>query len=133
MLRRRLALPHGARNTWRRRYRLDDRLFFANARYFKGRPRSDPRRPGTVSWLVFAAEAVTYVDSTGLEALDRLAKDLRGDEITLVVARLRTRMAEQFALAGVTETIGRERFYPTVRAAVEAASARGRPRGQPRR
>jgi anti-anti-sigma regulatory factor len=134
MLRRRVAPPHGARNTRRRRYRLDDRLFFANARYFKGRVREAIRAaPALVSWLVFDAEAVTYVDSTGLEALGRLAKDLRPDEITFVVARLRTRMEEQFALAGVTETIGRERLYPTVRATVEAASARGRPRGQPRR
>src|SRR6266508_3408301 len=104
-------------------YRLDDRLFFANARYFKGRVREAIRAaPAPVSWLVFDAEAVTHVDSTGLEALDRLAKDLRADEITLVVARLRTRMEEQFETGGVTETIGRERFYPSVRAAVEACA-----------
>ena len=29
-------------------------------------------------------------------------------------------MEDQFESAGVTETIGRERFYPTVRAAVES-------------
>jgi SulP family sulfate permease len=102
-------------------YRLDDRLFFANARYFKARVREAIRAaPGPVSWLVFDAEAVTHVDSTGLEALEQLTKDLRRDGITLVVARIRTRMQEQFELAGVTETIGRERFYPTVQAAVEA-------------
>jgi SulP family sulfate permease len=101
-------------------YRLDDRLFFANARYFKARVREAIRAaPGPVSWLVFDAEAVTHVDSTGLEALEQLTKDLRRDGITLVVARIRTRMQEQFELAGVTETIGRERFYPTVQAAVE--------------
>jgi anti-anti-sigma regulatory factor len=64
-----------------------------------------------------------HADSTGLEGLEQLTKDLRRDEITLVVARLRTRMQEQFELAGVTETIGRERFYPTVEAAVRACSA----------
>jgi sulfate permease, SulP family len=105
-------------------YRLDDRLFFANARYFKGRVREAIRAaPAPVSWLVFDAEAVTHVDSTGLDALEQLTKDLRGEGITLVVARLRTRMEEQFELAGVTETIGRERFYPTVHAAVESAGA----------
>ncbi|MGZ8697306.1 MAG: SulP family inorganic anion transporter [Gaiellaceae bacterium] len=102
-------------------YRLDDRLFFANARYFKGRVREAIRAaPAPVSWLVFDAEAVTHVDSTGLDALDRLANDLRADGITLVVARLRTRMEDQFELAGLTDTIGPERFYPSVRAAVEA-------------
>jgi sulfate permease, SulP family len=102
-------------------YRLDDRLFFANARYFKGRVREAIRAaPAPVSWLVFDAEAVTHADSTGLEALEQLTKDLRADGITLVVARLRTRMEKQFEVAGVTETIGRERFYPSVHAAVDA-------------
>jgi high affinity sulfate transporter 1 len=104
-------------------YRLDDRLFFANARYFKARVREAIRAaPGPVSWLVFDAGAVTHVDSTGFDALEQLTKELRADGITLVVARLRTRMEEQFEVAGVTETIGRERFYPSVRAAVEAVS-----------
>jgi sulfate permease, SulP family len=115
-------------------YRLDDRLFFANARYFKGRVREAIRAaPEPVSWLVFDAEAVTHVDSTGLEALEQLTKDLRREGITLVVARLRTRLEEQLELAGVTETIGRERFYPTVQAAVAAfVRAQGRGSGSTR-
>jgi sulfate permease, SulP family len=102
-------------------YRLDDRLFFANARYFKGRVREAIRAARSpVSWLVFDAEAVTHADSTGLDALERLTKDLHDDGITLVVARLRTRMYEQFELSGLAATIGPEHFYPTVHAAAEA-------------
>ena len=102
-------------------YRLDDRLFFANARYFKGRVREAVRAaPAAVTWLVFDAEAVTHADSTGLAALKQLTGDLRDDGITLVVARLRTRMEGSFELAGVTDAIGRQHFYPSVRAAVEA-------------
>jgi sulfate permease, SulP family len=104
-------------------YRLDDRLFFANSRYFVGRVREAIRAaPPPVNWLVFDAEAVTHVDSTGLDALDQLAKDLQREGIALVVARLRTHIEEQFAAAGVTETIGSEHFYPTIRAAVAAYS-----------
>ena len=59
-------------------YRLDDRLFFANARYFNGRVREAIRAaPAPVAWLVFDAEAVTHVDSTGLDALDQLVQELR--------------------------------------------------------
>jgi len=102
-------------------YRLDDRLFFANAGYFKGRVREAIRGArAPVSWLVFDAEAVTHADSTGLEALEALVKDLRREEITLVVVRLKARMQEEFALSGLSETIGPERFYPTVHAAVQA-------------
>ena len=102
-------------------YRLDDRLFFANARYFKGRIREAVRAaPTPTHRLVVDADAITYADATGLDALLDVTKDLRRDEITLVLARLRTRMAEQLEDAGVLDAIGREHLYPTVRAAVEA-------------
>ncbi len=110
-------------------YRLDDRLFFANARYFKGRVHEAIRAaPTRTSWLVLDAEAITHVDSTGLDALEELTENLRRDGITLVLARLRTRMEEQFEGSGLTTTIGRENFYPSVRAAVDAyLGGRGRP------
>jgi SulP family sulfate permease len=102
-------------------YRLDDRLFFANARYFKGRVREALRAaPSPASWLVLDAEAVTHADATGLEALVDLTKDLRRDRIRLVVARLRTRLHDQFEVAGVVDAVGGGHFYPSVRAAVEA-------------
>jgi sulfate permease, SulP family len=107
-------------------YRLDDRLFFANVRYFKARVREAIRAaPTPVAWLVFDAEAVAHVDSTGIEALEELANDLRREEITLVIARLRTRIQDEFRLAGLTATIGDEYFYPTVAAAVSACSDAG--------
>jgi SulP family sulfate permease len=108
-------------------YRLDDRLFFANARYVRGRVLEAIRAaPTPTSWLVFDAEAVTHVDSTGLQTFASLIDDLRGEGVELAVARLRTRMLDQFQLAGISEKIGREHFYPSVREAVTASSAEGR-------
>jgi SulP family sulfate permease len=108
-------------------YRLDDRLFFANARYVKGRVREAIRAaPTETSWVVFDAEAVNHVDSTGMEALLDLTRDLRKEQITLVVARLRTRMMDDFAVAGLIDEIGREHFYPSVKLAVAGFGARGR-------
>ena len=102
-------------------YRLDDRLFFANTRYFTARVQEAIRAaPDPVKWLVFDAEAMTHVDTTGLDALDTLTKDLERAGITLVVARMRTWIEEDLDQAGVAETIGREHFYPTVHAAVDA-------------
>jgi high affinity sulfate transporter 1 len=104
-------------------YRLDDRLFFANARYFKGRVREAVRAaPAPVHWLVLDADAITHADATGLDALLEVTKDLRRDEITLVLARLRTRMEAELEDAGVLDAIGREHLYPTVRAAVDACA-----------
>ena len=100
-------------------YRLDDRLFFANARYVKGRVREAVRgAPDTARWLVFDAESVTHADSTGVETLRELAADLRKDGVGLVVARMRPHVHEDLSAAGVTEVIGEDRFFPTVRSAV---------------
>src|SRR6478672_12373866 len=102
-------------------YRLDDRLFFANAEYVKGRVREAIRAaPTETAWFVFDAEAVNHIDSTGIEALLDLTLDLRREDITLVVARLRTRLRPDFDVAGLTEAIGREHFYPSVKLAVQA-------------
>jgi MFS superfamily sulfate permease-like transporter len=104
-------------------YRLDDRLFFANARYVKGRVREAVRAaPTETRWVVFDAEAVMHVDTTGMEALAALAAELRREGITLVIARLRRRMQDECDLAGVTREIGAERFYSSVKQAVAAGS-----------
>ena len=104
-------------------YRLDDRLFFANARYVKGRIREAIRgAPWDVRWLVFDAEAVTHVDASGLEALGDVTHELHDAGIGFAVARLRTRVAQHFDDAGLTTVIGADHFYPTVHAAVDACS-----------
>jgi sulfate permease, SulP family len=99
-------------------YRLDDRLFFANASYVKGRVLEAVHgAPTTTHTVVFDAEAVTHVDSTGLAALEGLVDALRKEGIELTIARAKTpltaRLAE-FGLSGIPR-------HPTVRAAVEAA------------
>ena len=64
-----------------------------------------------------------HVDSSGIEALGELARGLRAEQVTLVVARLRSRMLADFETAGVLDQIGRERFYPSVELAVAACTA----------
>ena len=100
-------------------YRLDDRLFFANARYVKGRVREALRgAPEPARWLVFNAESVTDVDATGLAALEELTTDLAREGTALVVARMKPHVRARLTASGVEQTIGEERFFPTVRAAV---------------
>ena len=64
------------------------------------------------------AVAVNRIDSTGIETLLDLTRDLRREQITLVVARLRARLRPDFDVAGLTDLIGPEHFYPSVRLAV---------------
>jgi sulfate permease, SulP family len=102
-------------------YRLDDGLFFANARYVRGRIREAVEgAPTPVRWLVFDAEALTHVDATGVAALNQTIDGLRAEDITFVVARLKGPMKASFDSAGLTEKIGEGNIYPTVRAAVDS-------------
>jgi SulP family sulfate permease len=110
-------------------YRLDDRLFFANQSYVKARVREAIHGAGTETHdLVLDAEGVTHVDVAGLEALGELTTGLARDGITLRVARMKTPVRERLDDAGVAQTIGIERFHPTVRAAVAEATAGPTPR-----
>jgi SulP family sulfate permease len=105
-------------------YRLDDRLFFANAHYVKGRIREAVAgAPAPVHWLVFDAEALNHVDATGVRTLIDLIESLREESITFVFARLHGHMNDDLQAAGVLDLVGEEHLYPTVRAAVQAAPA----------
>lgn len=98
-------------------YRLDDRLFFANASYVKGRVAEAVRAaPTRTRAVVLDAEAMTHVDAAGLDALDDLATMLERDGIALVYARLKGHLSERL-----------EPGYPTVRSAVRAAQPRSDP------
>jgi SulP family sulfate permease len=106
-------------------YRLDDRLFFANQSYVKGRVREAVRgAPSETHSLVLDAEGLTDVDSGGLDAIADLTTGLAGEGIVLHVARMKTPVYERLEDADVADVIGAERFHPTVRAAVRAAAGR---------
>jgi sulfate permease, SulP family len=105
-------------------YRLDDRLFFANAHYVKGRIREAiAGAPAPVHWLVFDAEALNHVDATGVRTLTDLIASLRKESITFVFARLHGYMSEHLTEAGVVDLVGEDHLYPTVHAAVQSAPA----------
>jgi MFS superfamily sulfate permease-like transporter len=102
-------------------YRLDDRLFFANASYVKGRVREAIRgAPTEPHWLVLDAEGMTQIDASGLDALKTLVEELEKEGIGFAVARLKSAMAARLDAAKLTEQIGQEHFYGNVSAAVDA-------------
>jgi sulfate permease, SulP family len=105
-------------------YRLDDRLFFANANYVQSRIREAIAGAATpVRWLVFSAESLNHVDATGVDVLTELIESLREDGITFVFARLTSPMTQHLREAGVLRLVGEDRIYPTVHAAVDDAPA----------
>ncbi|MGH3330886.1 MAG: SulP family inorganic anion transporter [Nocardioidaceae bacterium] len=100
-------------------YRLDDRIFFANADYVKGRIREAIRgAPGETHAVVLDGEGLTHVDSSGLDALADILASLDGNGIRFVVARLKAPVQRRLTDAGFSP----EQFQPTVRAAVDACA-----------
>jgi SulP family sulfate permease len=108
-------------------YRLDDRLFFANASYVRGRVKEAIEgAPTSVHSLVFDAEALSHVDASGIAALEQLVGDLGGDGIEFRLARLKGPTERPLREAGVLELVGEDHVHPTVRAAVDAARGAAR-------
>ena len=77
--------------------------------------------PAPVRWFVFDAEALSYVDATGVHALKELIGSWGNEGITFVVARLKGPMQRTFWDVGLLDLVGNRHIYPTVRAAAEAA------------
>jgi MFS superfamily sulfate permease-like transporter len=104
-------------------YRLDDRLFFANTRYFRSRVREAVEgAPYDVTALVFDAEAVTCLDTSGAEVLRQVVEELESRGVRFVVARLRAEFEQQVAALGLDDVLPPESLFPTVRAAVLAVT-----------
>jgi len=88
-------------------YRLDDRLFFANAQYFRERVRSAiAAAPYDVERFVFDAEGVTHIDGAGADAIQTLVSDLSDGGVDFVVARLKDQTRDKFDQFGLVDLIG---------------------------
>jgi MFS superfamily sulfate permease-like transporter len=109
-------------------YRLDDRLFFANAAWTKQRlGQAIAGAPYPVHWVVFNAEAVTHIDSTGAAMLEDVVEELREQGVTFTIARCKSRARRRLEESGLTALIGPEHIYPTVHHSVEAFVAQAEP------
>jgi SulP family sulfate permease len=104
-------------------YRLDDRLFFANASYVRGRIREAIHgAPQPVRAFVFDAEALNHIDTTGAHMLAHVITSLQDEGVSFSVARLKEPMRRAFADEGLLSIIGDDHVFPTNRAAVDAVS-----------
>jgi MFS superfamily sulfate permease-like transporter len=104
-------------------YRLDDRIFFANASYVRARVlEATNGAPTGTRWLVCDTERVATIDSTGTEMLEQLIDQLATMDIAVAVARAKGPLLETLETAGPTARIGAADLYPTVEAAVAACT-----------
>ena len=106
-------------------YRFDAPLVFANAAFFTERLEELVENAGTeLKCVILDAEAISDFDSTAAEALENLNADLERHSVELWIARANGPLRELMHLTGLTDRIGKDNIYPSVRAAVVAYRAR---------
>jgi high affinity sulfate transporter 1 len=101
--------------------RHDGGLFFATADALHDRIReivntADP----PVHAIVLDLEAVSFVDSQGAAKLAEISEVMRGDRITVRLARVKTAVREVLEREGVVDLLGADHVHGNIPGAVEA-------------
>ena len=113
-------------------FRYDSPLFFANAEDFRTRVLAAvdtlEAEGHPIREVLLNCEANVDVDSTAVEALESLVRELQGRGIGVALARVHVELAELLARAGILDLIGREHVYPTLPTAVDGYQTRWPPR-----
>ena len=100
-------------------YRWEAPLFFANASAFRAQIRRvvAERRP---SWVVVQCQAMTDVDVSAARMLEQLDRELNASGVHMAFVEMRSRLQDLVSRYGLFETLDRDRFYPTLEAAIAA-------------
>lgn len=111
-------------------YRFDAPLVFANTPFFDSQVRELMQAVGAdLRCVILDAEAVSNIDTTALAMLEQLHNDLKKQNAQFWLARVSAPVREMFERGGLTELIGAEHIYPSVRAAVDEYVAHFAPGG----
>ncbi len=104
-------------------YRIQDRLFFANAHYFKRRLwAAVDGAPKPVRHVVLDGSFISDIDASAEVALREVLDGLRERNIELHVARAAQELRHRLDSVGLVEAIGDDHFHGTVTAAVQACT-----------
>ena len=101
-------------------FRFDAPLLFANSRTFRDQVRRLVDAEPRPVWVIVAAEPITDVDTTAADMLEDLDADLVAGGTRLVFAELKDAVRRKMETYELADTLERDRYFPTVRTAVEA-------------
>jgi MFS superfamily sulfate permease-like transporter len=100
-------------------YRFDAPLIFSNADFFVDDVSERVRAAGpALRRVVLDFEAISDVDTTGLDALLDLRQRLEAMDVGLALARARSEVLDLFDRMGAVDVIGSEHVHATVRDAI---------------
>jgi MFS superfamily sulfate permease-like transporter len=109
-------------------YRWEAPLFFANAGIFREQVRRLVRHRHP-RWVVLQCEAVTDVDVTAADMLERLDKELNDGGVNIAFVELRGRLEDLLHRYGLFATLDRTHIFPSIDTALTAIRDEAGPSG----
>lgn len=108
-------------------YRFSSSLYYANANYFAeqvlafatGASEDDP-----LDWVCLDAASIDDIDYTGGQTLIQLHGELAEHGVRLVLAEVQAGAKEELDRYGITELVGPDAIFPTMRGALHAFETR---------
>ena len=95
-------------------FRWEAPLFFANAGMFRAGDPSAGRHSSGARWIVVQCEAITDIDVTAADMLERLDNELNDRGVHIVFVELRSRLHDLVTRYGLLETLDRRHFYDSI-------------------
>ena len=115
--------PHAAEVPGVIVFRWEAPLFFANANQFSRKVLHLTAAQPDVRCVVIQCDAITDIDVTAADVLERLDAELERRGVDMVFVELRTRLHHLLEDYGLLETFGRRHFYESIDAALAGAPA----------
>jgi sulfate permease, SulP family len=111
-------------------YRLYAPLIFANARYVVSRIQQlVDRSENNLEWLIIDAQAIHDMDVTAAQRFAELHRELLEQGVEIKIADAPRPFREELAKVGLSDALGSQQFFVSVKKAVEAYEQR--PKSQP--
>ena len=106
-------------------YRLYAPLIFANARHVVGRIRQLVNAAdANLEWLILDAQAITDMDVTAAQRFAELHRELQEQGVAIKIADAPRPFREELAKVGLSDALGSQQFFVSVKKAVEAFEQR---------
>jgi SulP family sulfate permease len=106
-------------------YRLYAPLIFANARHVVGRIRQLVNAADAeLEWLILDAQAITDMDVTAAQRFAELHRELQEQGVAIKIADAPRPFREELAKVGLSDALGSQQFFVSVKKAVEAFEQR---------
>ncbi|MCT7985497.1 solute carrier family 26 protein [Laspinema sp. A4] len=104
--------------------RIDESLYFANAKYLQAYVQNALVNHPEVKHLVLICSAINVIDGSGLETLKSLIEDLKSIGIDFYLAEVKGPVLDKLKKIGFTEFIGSDRIFLTTDIAMKTLECR---------